>query len=145
MHAHGAQVNGRVLPVISDPPLQLVRADTRHRLSTLAHTAVERGIESGTLACSDITLWEVALLHARGRIDNCSGITSSEYLGDILTAMRMQVLPITAEIAELSQGTDFPNGDPADRLIAATALATRAPLVTADEKLHRIPGLRHIW
>jgi PIN domain nuclease of toxin-antitoxin system len=59
--------------------------------------------------------------------------------------MAMTVLPITAEIAELSQSAVFSHGDPADRLIAATALAHRAALITADEKLRVIPNLRCIW
>ena len=59
--------------------------------------------------------------------------------------MAMTVLPITAEIAELSQSAVFSHGDPADRLIAATALVNRAALITADEKLHAIPNLRCIW
>lgn len=76
---------------------------------------------------------------------NRPGITSADYIRDILTAMALSVLPITAEIAELSQSAPFNHGDPADRLIGATALAHRAPLLTADEKLRAIPGLRCIW
>lgn len=131
--------------IICDTHVLLFWADAPDRLSTLARATLERGVESGTLACSDITLWEIALLYARGRINNRSGIASGEYVRDILTAMRMHVLPITAEIAELSQSTDFRHGDPADRLIGATALATRAPLITADERLRNVLGLRHIW
>jgi PIN domain nuclease of toxin-antitoxin system len=72
-------------------------------------------------------------------------VTSSAYIQDILTSMGMTVLPITADIAELSQNALFTHGDPADRLIAATALAHRAPLITADEKLRTTPGLHCIW
>jgi PIN domain nuclease of toxin-antitoxin system len=106
---------------------------------------VERGIESGSLVCADISLWEIGMLYARGRINNHAGITAGDYIQDILAAMEMTVLPITAEIAQLAQAEMFTHGDPADRLIGATALAHRLPLISADEQLRRLAGLRCIW
>lgn len=35
--------------------------------------------------------------------------------------------------------------DPADQIIAATALELDAPLLTSDERLHGIAGLRTVW
>lgn len=130
---------------ICDTNILLFWADEPRRLSATAHAALDLAIESSNLACSDISLWEIAMLYARGRVNNCAGVTSSAYIQDILTGMDMVVLPITAEIAELSQSALFSHGDPADRLIAATALAHRAPLITADQKLRTTPGLRCIW
>lgn len=48
----------------------------------------------------------------------------------------VELAAITPEIAVRAAGLggDFP-GDPADRLIVATALETRAPLATLDERL----------
>ena len=130
---------------ICDTHILLFWADEPRRLSSTARAALDLGIESGILACSDISLWEIAMLYARGRVNNRAGVASSAYIQDILTCMDMTVLPITADIAELSQSALFTHGDPADRLIAATALAHRAPLITADEKLRATPGLRCIW
>lgn len=131
--------------IICDTHILLFWADAPHRLSAAANNAVESGIESETLACSDISLWEIAMLYTRGRINNQASVSSGAYIEDILSAMRLSVLPITAEIAELSQSDTFMHGDPADRLIAATALAHRTQLITADEKLRSIPGLRCVW
>jgi len=130
---------------ICDTNILLFWADEPHRLSATASAALDLELESSNLACSDISLWEIAMLYARGRVNNRAGVTSSAYIQDILTGMSMAVLPITAEIAELSQSALFTHGDPADRLIAATALAHRAPLITADEKLRATLGLRCIW
>jgi PIN domain nuclease of toxin-antitoxin system len=57
----------------------------------------------------------------------------------------VRVLPITAEIAVLSQSDQFPHGDPADRLIAATARFHRAPLVTSDVKVRKLRDVETIW
>jgi PIN domain nuclease of toxin-antitoxin system len=130
---------------ICDTHILLFWADDPRRLSATARSALDLGTESANLACSDISLWEITMLYARGRVNNRAGVTSSAYIQDILTAMGMAVLPVTADIAKLSQSAFFTHGDPADRLIAATALAHRAPLITADEKLRAIPGLRCIW
>jgi PIN domain nuclease of toxin-antitoxin system len=130
---------------ICDTHILLFWADDPARLSAHAGAAVALGIESNQLACSDISLWEIAMLYARGRLNNRSGVSSRAYIQDILAGMNMAVLPITAEIAELSQSAAFIHGDPADRLIAATALAHHAPLVTADEKLRGTAGLQCIW
>ncbi len=130
---------------ICDTNILLFWADEPRRLSATASAALDLELESSNLACSDISLWEIAMLYARGRVNNRAGVTSSAYIQDILTGMSMAVLPITAEIAELSQSALFTHGDPADRLIAATALAHRAPLITADEKLRATLGLRCIW
>jgi PIN domain nuclease of toxin-antitoxin system len=130
---------------ICDTHILLFWADDPSRLSAPASATLDIGIQSAKLACSDISLWEIAMLYTRGRINNRAGVSPTTYMQDILISMAMTVLPITAEIAELSQSAVFSHGDPADRLIAATALVNRAALITADEKLHAIPSLRCIW
>lgn len=126
---------------ICDTHILLFWADDSKRLSEKATAA----LDFGNLACSDISLWEIAMLYARGRINNYEGVSSATYIQDILTAMEVTVLAITPEIAELAQNDIFKHGDPADRIIAATSIVHRASLITADEKLRAIPKLRCIW
>jgi PIN domain nuclease of toxin-antitoxin system len=56
------------------------------------------------------------------------------------------VAPITPEIAAFAVQlpSSFPK-DPADRLIAATAMVEGAPLITADERIRGAKVLRTIW
>jgi PIN domain nuclease of toxin-antitoxin system len=58
----------------------------------------------------------------------------------------MVVEPVSEEIAQLAGAfsSDFP-GDPADRIIAATAQVLRVKLITADEKLRSITSIDTIW
>jgi PIN domain nuclease of toxin-antitoxin system len=112
------------------------------RLSRPALRAAQRAVAGDGCAISAITLWELALLLARGRI---------HVYGTLDTAVRtliegVAVKPITPEIAVLS--TQFPAafpGDPADRLIAATARAEGLVLITRDENMRRSPLLKTVW
>jgi len=65
---------------------------------------------------------------------------------DLLTrACGSLVQPITPAIAQASQDERFMHGDPADRIIGATALVLNATLVTADCQLQQVAGLRCVW
>jgi len=112
------------------------------RLSRAASTAIQKGLAEGGLAIADITLWELAMLFSRGRIQAYGTVEASVRL---LTE-GMVIKPITPEIAAISAQfpPDFPR-DPADRLIAATARFEGLALVTHDEKLRTSPLLQTIW
>ena len=116
-------------------------ADSR-RLSRRAADAIRRAHREGGLAISAITLWELASLLARGRIQAYGTVDSSVRL----LIEGVTVKAITPEIAALA--TQFPDEysrDPADRLIGATARAEGVPLVTRDENIRRSALLRTIW
>ena len=70
------------------------------------------------------------------------------FINDLLQARHIRTLPITPEIAVLAQSDEFHtlrHGDPADRLVAATALEYGVPLVTADAELRKLRELKVIW
>jgi PIN domain nuclease of toxin-antitoxin system len=116
-------------------------ADSK-KLSKAASTAIRKGLSEGGLAIADISLWELAMLLSRGRIQAYGTIETSIRLLTEGTIIR----PVTPEIAALSTQfpADFPQ-DPADRLIAATAKAEGLALITRDEKLRMSPLLQTIW
>ncbi len=113
------------------------------RLTRRAAGVIERAASQGLLACSDISLWEIAMLAARGRLD--LGVDPAVFMETAIQARALSVLPIVPQIAVLAQAATFAHGDPADRIIAATALHHRARLVTADERLHGLKGLTVVW
>jgi len=114
------------------------------RLSKGAVTAIENGDEQGELACSAISLWEIAMLIAKGRLD--PGTDTLGFIVLLLAARRLQVLHITPEIAVTSTDASlFVHADPADRIIAATALVHKARLITCDQHLAKVKGLSVLW
>ena len=117
--------------------------DDPRRFSKKAKKAMDAGFENKNLACSDISFWEIAMLIGSGRLRG--DVDPGQYINDLTLALSLTVLPINAEIAALSQQEFFNHKDPADRIIAATAICHNAPLISADRKLNNIKGLRVIW
>ena len=114
------------------------------RLSAEAIRAIEEGEENGSLAYCDISLWEIAMLVAKGRLDPGTDVLS--FLNLVLASRVIRTLPITPEIAKISAiDALFAHHDPADRIIAATALHYEKPLVTCDEALRAVKGVKIIW
>ena len=113
------------------------------RLSARARMVINQADAGRELACCDISLWEIAMLIAKRLLD--PGMDARQFLGDMISVRRLNVLPITPEIAVLSQSDEFSHGDPADRLIAASAVFHRARLVTSDARLRKLKDLDTVW
>lgn len=129
--------------IVCDTHVLLFDVLQPERLSPAARQALDSGESGDELVCADITLWEIAmLLHKRRLVVEAEPV---RFITRLLAARHVCALPITAEIAALSQSPGFRHGDPADRLIAATAMYHGASLVTADRHLAGIPGLTVIW
>lgn len=103
---------------------------------------LDRAEQEGTLVCSDISLWEVAMLLDRGRIGPVPDPLG--FLRDLVDARGVRVVPISPEIARLTTQLGL-HGDPADRIVAATAVHLGALLITADRVLRDAPTVRTLW
>ena len=134
---------GRRALIVLDTHVLIYDALTPARLSVRARNTIALAFTERSLACSDISLWEIAMLIARKRLDPV--MDARQFLDDMIAARHVRVLSITAEIAVLSQSNVFSHGDPADRLIAATARLHRAPLITSDAKLRKLKEVTTIW
>jgi PIN domain nuclease of toxin-antitoxin system len=130
---------------ICDTNVLLFWADRRDRLTVAAQQALENGREQGRLACAAISFWEIAMLFRKGRLVLPAQHTPTSYMEDIVESLGLNVVQLTPSIAALAESGIVSHGDPGDRLIAATAIAHQAPLITADEKLRATPGLLCIW
>lgn len=112
------------------------------RIPRKARKLIGEAEESRNLVCSDITLWEIAMLVALDRLD--PGVDSATFMHTALEARTIRVLPVTPEIAMISAEIEA-HADPADRIIAATAIVHGATLVTSDKKLRQIERLDTVW
>ncbi|MGH7773001.1 MAG: type II toxin-antitoxin system VapC family toxin [Candidatus Binatia bacterium] len=114
------------------------------RLSRSAAAAIRKAVSSGGMAIASISLWEIAMLIALGRVSPRG--TAEAWIAELIKASGAVVKDITPAVAVLS--TQFPDNfpaDPADRLIAATARAEGLALVTRDARIRRSSLLKTIW
>ena len=87
---------------------------------------------AGTAMVSAISQWEVSMLAMKGRL-SLKPDEQSWFSANLEPPVSLA--PLTAEISMAScRLADF-HGDPADRIIVATALTLGLPLITADEKI----------
>jgi len=90
-----------------------------------------------------ISCWEVAALAERGRI--ALDRDPVDWLDEALRAGRVELLPLTPAVAVTSTTLGALPGDPADRLIVATALTHGATLVTRDERIRASGLVKTLW
>lgn len=99
------------------------------RPSTLE--AIRQAAQESRLAISAISLWEVAMLAAKGRLH--FHVDVQDWIDVSLSQIGLQIVPISPQIAVAS--TRLPgelHQDPADRLIVATARTEQMCLITRD-------------
>jgi PIN domain nuclease of toxin-antitoxin system len=90
------------------------------------------------LGLSVFSLWEAAKKHQKGKLPLPMDLAA--WL-QAAVPQNVRLLPLTSEIiVESIRLPDFPNNDPADELITATARVHKLILLTTDTKLK---GYRH--
>jgi PIN domain nuclease of toxin-antitoxin system len=113
------------------------------QLSRNARAAIDDARRHGDgLAISDITLLELATLSSKGRIR--LDISLESFLREI--EARFTILPISGRacVRALGLPAAYPK-DPADRIIAGTALVEGLSLLTADRAIRRSRALPTVW
>ena len=105
-------------------------------LGRRARGVIERALRDGDVAVSAITFWEVAMLHDKRRLTLLRDVASWR---EGLLRDGLVEIPVDGEIATRAGFLPDLPGEPADRLIIATALAGHR-LVTADRSILDWPG-----
>lgn len=129
--------------ILVDTHVVVWLAFDQSQLSRKARAAIDEARNSGEgLAISDISLLELATLATKGRVR--LGISLESFLQEVES--RFIVLPISGRACARAVGlpSTYPR-DPADRIIAATALVDGLSLITADREIIRSKVLRTIW
>ncbi len=104
------------------------------RLGSSVRKEVEAAAHGGKLAVSAISVWEIGMLEAKGRIT--LGLPCEKWVEAALALTGLRLIGLEPEIAVASSRLPGEmHGDPADRILAATARARDAVLATADERL----------
>lgn len=91
----------------------------------------------GDACVSAFSFWELGTLIAKGRLGLDGG---ADGLRRSALSEGLREIPLDGEVAIASTAVRGIHGDPADRIIVATALSIGATLVTADKAILRWKG-----
>jgi PIN domain nuclease of toxin-antitoxin system len=113
-------------------------------LSEPASQVIEKAVREKSVHISSISSWEVAMLVQKGRLQLSMDVRDWVLRSEALPFLTF--LPVDNAIAV--QSTRLPgelHGDPADRIIIATAQFLGAELVTKDNKIREYPYVKTVW
>jgi len=105
-------------------------------LGPVSRSFLVEALADERLAISAISFWEISLLITKGRLRTSE--TPTQIRGAMFEAGIAEV-PLTGDICLLAVALPGLHSDPADRFIAATAVAHDAMLMTVDGSLLRWP------
>jgi PIN domain nuclease of toxin-antitoxin system len=112
-------------------------------LSRAAVQEIERTARAGLVRVCPITVWEVSMLEAKGRLSLSR--TIEEWVRDALQAPGVRLEPMSSEIAiESTRLPASPHGDPADRILMATARVRGGRLATCDAEIIDYAKMGHL-
>lgn len=108
--------------------------------SRLVASALSSVRTAAVVLISPISCWEVSMLVSK----RCITLDrpTATWVRDLLGQDRIDTADLTPQIAvDAAELPDF-HGDPADRLLYATARSLRIPLITKDDRLRRYADSR---
>lgn len=119
------------------------QAESAH-LSKKARKLIE---EASNRLVSPVSFWEIAMLIEKGRVE--LDRPTAVWVNDFLSTDRVAVAELTSAIAVAAGEISAFHGDPADRMIVASAMAVAVPLVTKDKKIRdwarTWKGISAVW
>jgi PIN domain nuclease of toxin-antitoxin system len=118
--------------IVLDTHVLAWAAGDERKLGKKTRALIDRQWALGEVAACAMSFWEVALLHARGRLE--LPLEADQWRSELLAAGLVE-LPVDGAIGIRAVSLGGLGNDPADRLIVATALHHSAALVSADERL----------
>ena len=112
-------------------------------LKATERAALDQAGERREVYIAAISMWEVQILHAKGRLE--LPLPFAEWLAHATEDAVVQILPLDRDVVTAVDGLppSF-HGDPADRIIVATARAHALPLATRDTAIRRARVVR-LW
>ena len=122
------------MKLLLDTHVAIWLSEGSKRLAPAVRRTIERATRVDGVTISSISFWEVGILAQKGRVTLPQRL--APWRTAILSQPGVDEVPVSSDIAiEAIELPGSMHGDPADRLIVATARITGARLVTADERI----------
>jgi PIN domain nuclease of toxin-antitoxin system len=127
--------------IVLDTHAWIFLADDPKRLGKAARRAIDKADRIGLAA---VSMWELTLLVEKRRLALDRELLP--WMQDALGDPRLELLPLTpAVVVTAHQLRGALDGDPGDRIIAATALVEGAKLVTKDVRITESGVVSVVW
>jgi PIN domain nuclease of toxin-antitoxin system len=108
--------------------------DSGESMKSEALQAIDAAAQDGAVLISPVSAWEIGLLVRKERIS--LDINTLAWFERFLALPGVRLVPLTAAAAIASSELPEPfHGDPADRLLVASARELGCPIVTRDRKI----------
>lgn len=116
------------------------------KLSSIQIERIRSESNNGRIGVCAISCWEIAIKVALDREDSLVlSLRVEEWIGFALSYPGVELIPLSPEIAiKSTKLIDPPNQDPFDKLIIASAIQYRCPLVTSDKEMRAYPHVETI-
>lgn len=137
---NGQQEPGNPVLLLDTCSLLWLTTNPKH-LSASAIAAIQKAPES--LFVSSISAFEIGIKYQKGKLT--LPLPASEWFAKAVELHGLTELPITAKIAALSTELPPHHDDPIDRLLIATAIVHKLPLLTPDTHIKQYQALEVIW
>ena len=113
-------------------------------LSQQADDAVQLAVEENNICISSISAWEISMLVSKGRLE--LSIEVRDWIRKTEALPFVNFVPVDNTIAMRSVALPGSfHGDPADRIIVATAMTNGAKLVSKDRKIQDYSHIETVW
>jgi PIN domain nuclease of toxin-antitoxin system len=143
VRAGGVGLRGAALSLLLDTHVWLWWLTGNPALDAGERDALDRSASKAPPALAAVSLWEAQMLTARGRIRLREPF--GEWIRRVSAPEVVTLLPLDVEVVAALDGLPpHFHGDPADRLIVATARAHALALATHDTAIRRARVVR-LW
>ncbi len=130
--------------IVLDTHIWLWWISNPEKLSSCAKQVIDQAVTEKGIVISSISTWEIALLVKKDRLELSIDIRDWVRKTEDLPFVRFIPVDNTISLRSVTLPGQF-HPDPADRIIAATAMTMGLPLITKDDKILNYPHVRTIW
>jgi len=132
------------MAVVLDTCAWLWMCSAPAKLSRAARSVIRRERGRAGLVVCVFSIWEIAKLVQKGKLK--FSVPMREWIAEATGAAGVTIHPLTSEIClESAELPGIFHGDPAAKIIVATARLLKAPIVTADRKILDYSHVQTVW
>ncbi len=131
-------------PILLDTHIWIwLMEGSEREIGSTCRKNLERASTESALIVSVMSIWEVAMLDVKARIQ--LSLDCRAWVDKALTAPGIRLQGLTSSIAiESTRLPSVLHGDPVDRILIATARRTGASLATRDERILKYASGGHL-